>query len=467
MAIAVTPRGKGEEIGYGSADRRGVQWILVGLLACCYWPLLAGETKTSLVYLFTLAPRYEPDAWMTGGERFPEGAAVHLASSPFGASGMRRQRRPIAPDFSASADPSVSFDGTLVLFAGKRTTGVPWQIWETPVAGGLPRQVTNGDTDCIRPLYLPDGSVAYTRQVERGTVLELARPGTPKVERLTFAPGSYLTDYVLQDGRILIEVVQENSGRKKRDLFTLYPDGTGLESLRCDHRHDRAEGRQMSAGDVVFQEGEKLAIIRSALASQADMPQPTARLLGPVAEAGPTRWLLTAKRPGNSHAGIYLQNVSSQRLLGLENPQNANAVQPVTVAPRTPPRDFPSALTKSRRGANVLCLNTRRSQEPYEGIPQWVRVYAQGPEGAPVILGRAEVARDGSFFVQVPGDRPLRFELLDREGRSLRSERSWIWFRTGEQRICVGCHAGPEQASENRLPEVLRGRPSPASLTGR
>jgi hypothetical protein len=423
-------------------------------------PSFSGESSGPLAYLFTLAPRYVPGAWMEGGERFPAGATVYLTS------GRRRERRPIAPDFSASADAAVSYDGTRVLFAGKLTAGAPWQIWETALAGGTSRQITSGDTDCFRPLYLPNGGVAYTRRLERGTVLELARPGAAKVERLTFAPGSYLTDSVLQDGRILIEAVGENAGGKKRELFTLYPDGTGLESLRCDHGHDRAEGRQLSSGDVIFEERGRLASIRPALASQADVPQTKFRQLGPVAEVGPDRWLLTVERPGNPHAGICLWNVSSRRLLSLENPQNASAVQPVMAAPRTPPRDFPSALTASRRGANALCLNTRQSLAPYQGIAQWVRVYGQGPRGEPVILGRAQVAGDGSFFVQVPGDRALRFELLDGEGRSLRSEQNWIWFRNGEQRICVGCHAGPEQAAENRLPDVLRGRPSPASLTG-
>ena len=32
--------------------------------------------------------------------------------------------------FAASADANVSFDGETVLFAGKRSAGDPWQIWE-------------------------------------------------------------------------------------------------------------------------------------------------------------------------------------------------------------------------------------------------------------------------------------------------------------------------------------------------
>src|ERR1035438_8102713 len=86
--------------------------------------------------------------------------------------------------------------------------------------------------------------------------------------------------------------------------------------------------------------------------------------------------------------------------------------------------------------------------------------------GAPVPLGQAPVESDGSFYVQVPADQPLRMELLDASGRSVRAERDWFWMRPSEQRICVGCHAGPERAPENRLPEVLLHSTIPVKMLG-
>jgi hypothetical protein len=38
--------------------------------------------------------------------------------------------------------------------------------------------------------------------------------------------------------------------------------------------------------------------------------------------------------------------------------------------------------------------------------------------------------------------------------------------RHGEQRICVGCHTGPEQAPENRVPAVLLRTTTPVDVTG-
>jgi len=48
----------------------------------------------------------------------------------------------------------------------------------------------------------------------------------------------------------------------------------------------------------------------------------------------------------------------------------------------------------------------------------------------------------------------------------VRQEHGWFWIRSGEQRICVGCHTGPERASENHVPAVLLRTTTPADLTG-
>jgi hypothetical protein len=65
------------------------------------------------------------------------------------------------------------------------------------------------------------------------------------------------------------------------------------------------------------------------------------------------------------------------------------------------------------------------------------------------------VEADGSFYVQAPSETPLRFELLDSAGKTVAAEKGWFWARKGEQRVCVGCHAGPERAPENLVPQVL------------
>src|SRR5208337_2980418 len=94
------------------------------------------------------------------------------------------------------------------------------------------------------------------------------------------------------------------------------------------------------------------------------------------------------------------------------------------------------------------------------------RLETQDANGRAMAAGTAPVEADGSFFVSVPVDRPIRFALLDRNGAVLRQEQGWFWIRGGEQRYCVGCHAGPERASENRVPAVLMRTTKPVDLTG-
>ncbi len=49
---------------------------------------------------------------------------------------------------------------------------------------------------------------------------------------------------------------------------------------------------------------------------------------------------------------------------------------------------------------------------------------------------------------------------------AIAAEHGWFWLRRGEQRVCVGCHAGAERAPDNAVPEVLLHSTKPVSLLG-
>jgi hypothetical protein len=146
--------------------------------------------------------------------------------------------------------------------------------------------------------------------------------------------------------------------------------------------------------------------------------------------------------------------------------QGANIVQPVLLASRPIPNRHPSGL-HDWQNANLLCLNayTSKLQLPAGSIHS-VRLYTRDDSGHPRLLGTASVERDGSFFVQVPSEQPLQFELVDSSGKSMSHEAGYFWMRRGEQRVCVGCHAGPETAPENAVPQILLKTTTPADLTG-
>jgi hypothetical protein len=101
-----------------------------------------------------------------------------------------------------------------------------------------------------------------------------------------------------------------------------------------------------------------------------------------------------------------------------------------------------------------------------KAAPASVRLEMRDAQGRTIVIGTAPVESDGSFFVKTPADKPIRFALMDAKGAVIRQEHGWFWIRRGEQRICVGCHTGPERASENRVPAVLLRTTTPVDLTG-
>ncbi len=114
----------------------------------------------------------------------------------------------------------------------------------------------------------------------------------------------------------------------------------------------------------------------------------------------------------------------------------------------------------------MLALDARESREgDLKVTPASVRLETLDADGHAFVTGTAPVEADGSFFVKTPADRPIRFALLNDKGAVVRQEHGWFWIRRGEQRICVGCHTGPERSSENRVPAVLLRTTTPNDLS--
>jgi hypothetical protein len=432
-------------------------WWVAGATILPFGALLApasGDAIHAATYVYTATARFDPDAWACAQERFPRGAAVRLV----GAAGSRD----LAPDFFASADPEVSFDGQRVLFAGKLRRQDPWQIWEAPVGSGPgepPRRVAAWPEDAIRPLYLPDGKIVYARKTAQGYQLEVLALAGGQPLRITYAPGNYLTCDVLHDGRVLYET--------DSDLYTVYPDGSGVEAYRCAHGVSRHAARQLASGDIVFTTRQGLARFTSALATQVDLEAVRGDFAGPMAEItpefAPDDWLVSFRPNARTPYALHSLNPANGALSKLPG---APGVQPMLVAARQVPLRFPSGL-HDWAGANLLCLNAYTSKTKItEGAIGSVRLYSQSTGGQAALLGETPVESDGSFFLHVPSEQPLRMELRDRSGRVIEAERRWFWMRRGEQRVCVGCHAGPERAPENAVPKVLLRTDVPVRMTG-
>uniref|UniRef100_E6QIJ6 Hydrazine synthase alpha subunit middle domain-containing protein n=1 Tax=mine drainage metagenome TaxID=410659 RepID=E6QIJ6_9ZZZZ len=452
----------------------------------------------SLEIIVSAAPRvmYPPEAGpdagheagvvaerKTGADRlYPDG--VHLLLAQAG------KATPLVPEFAASADANVDFDGKSVLFAGKKTAADHWQIWELELAGHKLRQVIAGDEDYLHPLYLPGRRLVYSRQTGHGLELEAALyDGTERLPLTHLgtdgAPVDVLAEDVLEDGRILFETgfpmgtvhaASSTSGASSGhpELYLVYSDGSGVESYRCDHQEaqklgGRWGGRQLShgsmAGDVLFTHGRTLGRFSSPLLAEASVAAPAAEYAG-LAETSEGDWVVSARRTARGYFSLMELRPGTELLKPLYSQAGMNLVEPVVVASRITPLRHPTALHPWTT-ANLMALDVRISRDgDLATVPAEVRVETLGADGRAVALGTAPIAEDGSYFVTVPGDKPIRFALLNAQGEIVRAQRGWFWARAGEQRICVGCHSGPERAPENRIPGVLLKTTVPVNLSG-
>jgi len=447
--------------------------VVMLVQVCGSAPVITKAPEVDIIV--TSAPVYDPLAALRGGERFPEGAQLLLV--------QHGNARPLVKGFAATADANTSFDGKRVIFAGRRTAGDPWQIWELQLADGSVRRIIAGTANAIRPHYLPAGQLVYATITAEGYQLVVAGKASPSLAApvateaedtllaISHLNGSAIPVDVLLDGRILFEADFPLGSGSTTELYLVYSDGSGVESYRCDHGRARWGGRQLVSGDVVFTHGDSLARFTSPMAHEVPIAAPRAEYAGGIVETAQGDWLVSSRSSSAAHYTLKLMHPSAPNSAALA-PQTVlavtgqNLVDPVLIAPRQRPNHHPTALHPWSY-ANLLALDSRLSREgDLHTAPASVRLETIDSRGHVVANGTAPVEADGSFFVQAPGDRPIRFALLNAEGAVVSQEHGWFWIRSGEQRICTGCHTGPERSSENRVPAVLMRTTDPVDLTG-
>lgn len=440
--------------------RRSILVCLLSLLAVGLTGSTVDASPNEAIpsFLYTAAKAYEPLAWMQGGERFPSGASIFVSDS--------KSQHPLLSGFAASADPIVSFDGERLLFAGKQTSAESWQIWELALNGGKPRRISAGAEDCIRPVYLPEDRIVYARKIRNRFVVEAVSLLGGKPLALTYGAANSVPTGVLHDGRILFESEYASGAQTIPEIYTVYPDGSGVESYRCDHGKARYSAKQVSSGDIVFVSEDGLGRFTSSRAHQLSVLAPAGEYAGEVSETPDGAWILSWRPDEKVPFQVALWAPGSPKLRPVMADLNANLLQPVLLGPRPVPNRHPSGL-HDWPNANLLCLNAYTSKYQFAASSiHAVRLYTRDEQGKPRLLGTAAVEQDGSFFVQVPSEQPLQVELIDAADKTLKREAGFFWMRRGEQRGCVGCHAGPETAPENAVPMTLLKSTVPADMTG-
>jgi len=418
-------------------------------------------------------------------QRFPRGSRIVRLSS--------ESKRPVelTPEFFAAADPQVDFSGMKILFSAQKNAGAKWQIWEMNPDGSQKRQITNCAEDCLRPAYLPAPEIVFTVEELRNgrpeSYLAVSKVDGSQVHRITFGPGNFWLQTVLRDGRVLASAFSPlqdtDAARKTRLFYTLRPDGAALESLRCEHHSPfvRDDAAELEDGSIIFVRkastsgapGGTLAEVRKHdpgespvghLAPEYRSPRPLSAATAIVSRSSATRGASQPK------FDLYAFDMKKQ-MLGdvIFSDPKLSSIQAVPLVANPVPKHFWSMLNLDSKAGYFISLNSYVSSEGVKGrlaaAIARVRVLSLENSGAGERnLGEAPVEKDGSFYVEVPANQPVRFELLDASGQTVASERSWIWTRPGEQRGCAGCHGDKALAPENRWPLTLKRFDTPTAL---
>ncbi len=169
--------------------------------------------------------------------------------------------------------------------------------------------------------------------------------------------------------------------------------------------------------------------------------------------------------------GLYLFDLASRRQVLVYDDPELSDVDPIPVFARTPPKVLSIAGDTGRHSTGrIYCVSVFHSDLPYDHASvKYVRVIAARQQGLTMnanasfrtrVLGEVPLEKDGSFYVEVPADVPLRFQLLDQRRRTVIHETAFNYVRPGETRGCIGCHEPKDAYVSPTFPRAVRHPPA-------
>ncbi|NOZ19841.1 MAG: hypothetical protein GXP25_02000 [Planctomycetes bacterium] len=180
-------------------------------------------------------------------------------------------------------------------------------------------------------------------------------------------------------------------------------------------------------------------------------------------------WYNTAK---NAY-GLYLFNMTTRELVLVHDEPGVSEFAPIPIAPRSRELQVPSSpKSNAKRTGTIECLSVFNTDLPFsKDAVRYVRVLERLRRGISIVshrpfpgrvLATVPLEKDGSFFVEVPADTPVQFELLDTDGNILVHETTFNYVRGGEHKACMGCHEPKGMSPPAEQPLAMRHGSYPA-----
>ena len=421
--------------------------------------------------------------------------------------------RILSAGFHSACDPSVSFDGSHLVFAGKQKATDPWNIYEMACDGKGVRQITREAGNCRSPIYQstlytlvspkPWYQIAFVSDVANASNESNTAPATSlysckldgsALRRLTYNLSSDFDPYLMPDGRMLFaswQRARSSHGPFGRVmLFGINIDGTDF-ALYAKPSGSKIQHMPCVTSDnlVLFVESDSARWDGSGRLSCVSVRRPDysyRRLTGtgaglfhspsPLPDGG----LLVSCRPTDgtgTHALYRFDPRTKERKLLFDDPDR-HEIQAQILQPRSEPDGRSSVVDESEPTGKLYCLNIYTSDLPAKWLPKGsvkrLRVLEGIPQPAGMLPGNPRPQRStspakppspppmaarrvlGDIAIEEDGSFHLQvpantaIELQALDANGLALRScGWIWAKNHEPRGCIGCHEDGELVPEN------------------
>ncbi|MCD4710004.1 MAG: hypothetical protein K8R52_04100 [Bacteroidales bacterium] len=373
----------------------------------------------------------------------------------------------LSAGFESAAAPAISHQGRYLFFQGKKEGDQLWQIWVTDLQKRSTNRVTDLPENCIEPTPLPDGTVMFSREgtIKGKKVHDLYRcqmDGT-ELRRITFNPAHNLSATVLQEGRVLYSSSQQYPDSKTPVLMVMRPDGTKSEIYYwgAGESAPSGGGAESEDGYIYFIEsGGQLSRVlhKRPLHTMERLSDALPGSFSSVYPIEGSNSLVSYRPSDNEPFALYIFDANTKDALHLLYKGTGHVTDPLLMASiEKRPRILPSPVELNNPTAILMSQDINHSMIPVnsgiKGDSAANRIRVSTLEGELAIV---EVKADGSFYLKLDADIPVRIETLNSQGEIVRGPSDWIYLRANERRACVGCHANPELAPKNIQPLAVK-----------
>ena len=382
----------------------------------------------------------------------------------------------LTSSFYSARSPEISSDGARMIFAGRKSEGDTWQIWETDLSSLKTIQLTKVKGDCTDPAYLPLGRFLYTCHTAADSTKSDESIYTSNIDgtdakRITFIPHTFSSSHVFSDGRIITigkQLYPETGGEK---YLVMRPDGTKSELFYngMEGSNLTGPGLETPDGRIIFIESDKSNPAKSNLISvsyarpmhsrinltsetegdfRAVFPEPSGKLLVSYRKTPSDRYGLYEFDPESKSFGSQLYGNN-----------NFDVIEVTDIVKHNRARKLPSEVNTLIKTGLIMCQDVNLNEDPLKNsATRFKPVHRIEIMGVDSSMGIFNPSKDGSFYLKVVANKPFQIRSLDDEGKVIR-KCDWIWLRNNERRGCVGCHEDQDIVPDNRVPFAVKKAP--------